>query len=269
MVMAGYALKTPQWQLVYRGTNITADISRMVTAITYVDRLSDSSGECELILEDRDKLWQGPWYPQQGDVATLSIGYRDGTLLSCGDLQVDELECDGPPDRITLRCIAAWITPAMRTPKSVAYEAITLPALAAAIAAQYKLTVSSASAPLNVRFERISQRHETDLEFLRRIALAHGYNFTVRGVQLVFYAIAALETGATGPIVERANVTEFSFVWKSYQVYKGAQVSYQAAINKELVTQSAVANQPIASRDTLRLLARCADKDQALLKAEA
>lgn len=85
-----YPVRTPQWVLTYAGVNISGDISGMVREIVYTDRLSGAAGEIEVELEDRDKLWQGPWYPQEGDLTNLNLGYANEALLPCGDFQVDD-----------------------------------------------------------------------------------------------------------------------------------------------------------------------------------
>ena len=64
--MAGavtFPVRAPQWVLTYQGVNITANISQMVTAITYEDRLDGGSGALEVTLEDHEKRWQGSWKP--------------------------------------------------------------------------------------------------------------------------------------------------------------------------------------------------------------
>ena len=60
-----YPVRSPNWILTYQGVNITTDISPMVLSISYVDELDGRSGELEVELEDRDKRWQGAWFPQQ------------------------------------------------------------------------------------------------------------------------------------------------------------------------------------------------------------
>src|ERR1700692_2354557 len=102
-----YPVRSPRWVLTYRGVNITADISRMVVSISYLDELGGRSDELEMELEDPSKGWQGAWFPQQGDVASLLIGYGGELLLPCGDFQVDDLELEGPPDVFHLRCLPA------------------------------------------------------------------------------------------------------------------------------------------------------------------
>ena len=131
---ASYIVRSPQWIFTYLGLDITADVSQMVLAIRYVDRLDGASGELEVDLEDSTKQWQGSWYPAPGDVVSLQIGYNGEALLDCGQFQIDELELDGPPDVMRLRCLAAYITPAMRTANTVAYEKVGILEIATQIA---------------------------------------------------------------------------------------------------------------------------------------
>ncbi|MGH7932267.1 MAG: phage late control D family protein [Candidatus Binataceae bacterium] len=266
---ANYPVKSPQWILTYAGTNITADISAMVLAITYTDCLDGAAGEIEVALEDSQRRWQGPWYPTQADQISLSIGYSGEQLLPCGDFQVDQLELAGPPDVFHLRCVAAYITPAMRTLNSAAYENQTLPQIASTLARKHGLSVVGAPSTLDVGFGRLTQWHETDLSFLHRLAREHGYDFTVRGRDLVFYARTALESRAPVLAIERSDVIGFSFTHKTHMTYRAAQVSYQEPATKQLITQTMAASPLPATGDTLKLTRRCENGQQALLKTEA
>ena len=142
----------------------------MILSITYTDRLGAASGDLEIVLQDSSKVWQGPWYPQEGDLVNLTIGYRGETLLPCGSFQVDELALTGPPDTFHIRGLATYITPAMRTITSAGYEGQTLTQIATTIASKYSLSMVSAAADINPVFQRVTQQQETDLGFLRRLA---------------------------------------------------------------------------------------------------
>src|SRR5260221_11556563 len=95
---ASYTVRAPQWILTYSGVNITADVSAMVLAIRYVDRLDGASGGLELELEDSTKLLQGPGYPGIGGIISLTIGFCGELFLECGRFQIYGLERDRPPD---------------------------------------------------------------------------------------------------------------------------------------------------------------------------
>ena len=237
-----YPVRSPNWMLSYSGINITADISRMVLSIKYVDELGGRSGELEIELEDRDRRWQGGWFPQQGDVVGLLIGYTGELLLQCGDFQIDDLEIEGPPDVFHLRCLPAWITPSLRTCNSLGYENQTLLQIATTIAGRHGMTVVGAPNQVDVSYLRITQKQESDLEFLRRVAIEHDYDFTIRGAQLVFYSRTLLESQPAALTLHRNAVERFSFVAKTHRIYKQAQTAYFDPQSKQLYSQTAEAS---------------------------
>src|SRR5258708_8965106 len=208
-----YSVRHPHWLLSYAGKNISADVSKMVIEITYTDHESHLSDEIEVQLEDRDKRWQGPWYPSQGDSLNLQIGYADEPLLPCGNFEIDELELDGGAggDIFHIKGIGAGITPSLRTPLSAGYENQTLLQVAKIIAARHRLGVSRSPTALNLQFVRVTQNNETDLTLLPRLALRFHYHFSLRGTTLVFYARKQLEQAPTVHTVSRHNVTKFHF----------------------------------------------------------
>ncbi len=269
--VATYSVRSPEWILTYNGSDVTADVSHMVLAISYTDRLSAASGEVEIQVEDSQRRWQGPWYPALGDMVNLQIGYRGEQLLNCGDFQVDELELDGPPDVMRLRCLAAYVIPAMRTRHTAAYENQTIVQIAQTIASKYGLEFIAAaqSEESDVGFERITQRLETDLEFLKRLAIEHSYDFTIRGSQLIFYARLPLEQTPAVLTITRPDVMAFSFKNQTRRIYSAAKVSYFDPDTKALITNSASEAQTTPSDDVLKIVTRCEDGPQASLKAQA
>lgn len=264
-----YPVRSPSWVLTYQGVNITTDISSMVLSINYVDQLGGRSGDLEIEIEDRERLWQGPWLPQQGDIVTLLIGYAGEPLLACGDFQVDDLELQGPPDVFHLRCLPTWITPSLRTTASLGYEGQTLSDIAATVAARHEMTVVGAPGSIHIRYLRITQKQETDLQFLHRLAREHNYDFTIRGTQLVFYPRSQLQTRPSALTLERQEVMQFDFVRKTNRTYRQAQVSYFNPHAKELYTKLVQAQPGIATGDTLKLVTRCENEQQAAELARA
>jgi phage protein D len=264
-----YPVRSPSWVLIYQGVNITTDISRMVLSISYVDELGGRAGELEVEIEDREKRWQAAWFPQQGDVVTLLIGYGGEPLLACGDFQVDDLELQGPPDVFHLRCLPAWITPSLRTRNSLGYESQTLAQIAATVAARHGMSVVGAPNSIDTTYLRVTQKQETDLEFLHRLAREHDYDFTVRGTQLVFYPRPRLEVQPPALILERKDVTRFDFISKTHRTYRQAQASYFDPHTKQLYTQIAEAEPAAATGDTLKVVARCENGQQAFERASA
>src|SRR5207237_2169909 len=131
--------------------------------------------------------------------------------LPCVDFQIDQLELTGPPDALTMRCLAAFITPAMRTRNSAGYERRTLVGIAETIAEKYGLSVISAPDVFDIELERVTQKQETDLAFLKRLAIEHNYDFTVRGTSLVFYSRTTLEAAPPTQTLTRTDLERFEF----------------------------------------------------------
>jgi phage protein D len=263
-----YPVRTPTWILTYAGVNITADVTSMVEAIVYESHEQHLADEVQVTLEDRDGRWQGPWFPIYGDVVTLQIGYAGEPILPCGSFQVDEIELQGPPDAVHLRCIAAGITPALRTPTSARFESQTLAEIAATVAARHGFTVIDASPASSLIFSRVTQRQETDLQFLHRLANAYNYDFSVRGTQLVFYPRNSLESVPAVLALKRTDLITFAFKGKTGQIYQAAQVSYQNPLTKTLISQT-VTDVNAPTGDTLNLAERSESSSGALARAAA
>jgi uncharacterized protein len=266
-----YPVRHPHWLLSYAGKNISADVSKMVIEITYTDHESHLSDEIEVQFEDRDKRWQGPWYPSQGDLLNLQIGYADEPLLPCGNFEIDELELDGGAggDVFHIKGIGAGITPSLRTPLSAGYENQTLLQVAKMIAARHGLSVSGSPAALNLQFLRVTQNNETDLAFLHRLANRYNYDFSVRGKTLVFYARSQLEQAPTVYTVSRRNVTKFHFKGRTHHIYKAAVVSYLSPQTKQLISQTVSAVPAVPNGDTLNIPERAESQQMALAHAQA
>jgi len=262
-------VRKPAWLLTYQGVPITARIDPMALSIAYTSHETGLAPDMELELEDRGRRWQKAWLPTRGDLVSLSIGYFGETLVPCPDFQVDEVEFKGPPDKVYMRCMAAFVTPGMRTQRTIGYENQTLIQIASTIAAKYGLTVKGIPDAINVPFARITQRQETDLSFLHRIAQAHNYDFNVRGTTLVFYARPQLEQAAPVINISRGEVTTWKFKTKTNEVYKAATVAWQDPASKQLITATAVASPSVPTGDTRSLSVRCENGQQAALKAQA
>jgi phage protein D len=296
--IAKYPVRHPLWELIYQGKNITQQVTPLATEITYTDKVEHHSDEIEIVFEDRERRWQGPWFPQNGDFLTLFIGYEYEDQLDCGDFQIDEMELKGPPDTFHLKCIAADITPTLRQPRSVGYEGVTLLDVAKRVAQRNGLVL--VDVPQNVQFpnlgvqwDRITQRHENDLNFLHRLSVAHNYDFSIRGQKLIFYPRSPLEDSPTQVTVIRGDaqvgeyqpryampmpretpakgvfVKSFEFKTKTQQVYRSASTAYQNPMLKGLIGAEADDPRPPGTGDDLHVVTRLEDQQQAQLKADS
>lgn len=268
--MEAVKVQKPLWILEYAGKDISADIAPYILDITYTDALQGESDDIEINLTDADHRWKNGWFPQRGDEVILSIGYEGEPLIKCGTFQVDEVELNGPPDTVSLRALSAGVNESLRTKNTAAYENKSLGEIASDIAKKHSLELVGevAEEKKKRRPRRITQRQETDLEFLKRIGAAEGVIFTIKDKQLVWHDRDTLDAADSITVIKRTDMTRFTFRAKTDQVYKACQVSYHDPKTKKLITHTEQAEGGTTG-DTLKLNERCESKDDAVLKAKA
>lgn len=269
------AVRRPQFVVKYNGKDITSDVSSGLLSVEYTDKTEGESDELQIQVEDTDGLWRGEWYPTKGDKLTLEFGYEDTALISAGDFDIDEIEMQGAPDTVSIRGIAAGIKKAVRTKTSQAYENQTLKQVAQTIASKHGMTVQGEIE--NVRFTRITQNQEHDLEFLRRISEEYGHIFSVRDNKLIFTKIYDIEKGKPVVSIDRTDLLTYSMRDKTSQVFKNAQVKYHDPSDKQVkefkttsnTNADGVAISDTTQEDTLEIRTKAENKQQAELKAKA
>lgn len=268
--MESVSVKRPKWVLEYEQTDISTDISPYILQITYTDALKGESDDIEINLEDRDHRWKNGWFPQKGDVVRLALGYIDEELVNCGSFQVDEVELNGPPDTVSLRALAAGVKESLRTKNTVAYENKTFGQIASDIAKKHglKLVGTISDEKRKRRPRRITQREETDLEFLSRLGEQEGVVFSIKDQQLVWHDQDGLDGAETILIIDRLDMTRFAFRAKTDQVYKACTVSYHDPKTKKVITHTEKAD-GVTTGDTLKINERCESKADAIVKAKA
>jgi len=218
--------------------NITGNLFPHALHVKYNEALSGKASTIEVVLEDVHHAFQdNP--PKVGTAMSLAIGYQGMPLTSCGNFEVDEWESDGPPDTFTLKAIQAGLTHALRTPKSMAYEGQTLTSIATTIASRYGMTVLTDAVNPDVVYARLTQRMESDLGFLHRIANAHDYEFKIRGTQLYFYSRTALDSAApTGIPIDKTNCLRYRIHMQHLgkRSYGSGITTYYDSMSKQLLT---------------------------------
>lgn len=259
-VAAARPVRTPFWRLTIEGRDVTREISPMVLSATYVDRLHGESDELVLQLEDSSGRWRDTWLPEEGDRVELQLGYAGEPLLPSGTFEVDQLESAGPPDTLTIRALAAGPTPELRTKRTAAYEGQTLRQVAERVAARHGLRITGEIQ--DVRLARLTQHEELDLAFLQRIATDYAHVFSVRGDQLIFHELAALDGAGDVAAIRRGAVSEYHLEIRTKAVYKAVEVSYHDPETKTLIRRTVEA-EGARTGDTYRLKARVETPAQA------
>ena len=106
-------------------------------------------------------------------------------------------------------------------------------------------------------FARVTQRRQMDLEFLKRLAREHNFDFTVRAGQLIFYERPALESVAAATLITRSDTIRFSFRNRARRIYDAAKFSYFDPDTKDTDYSVGAGGRPSPTGDTLKIVARC------------
>lgn len=257
----------PIFQITLAGRQVTADLSPFVLRVSYTDYEEGQSDTIEITMEDMDKRFLGSWYPTKGDRVHLKMGYQGESLLDCGEFEIDEIELTGVPDTVTLRALSAGVTRPQRTHNGRAYDNTTLSAIAQRVAARLKLTLVGKIAPIKVT--RITQVHENDLTFMRRLAGEYGYAFSVKGAKMVFFKLTELHQSKPVLTLRRGDLKRYTFRDKIKDVVKQTKVAYLNPATGRKLSHVVRDTNLQTSGDTLKLNVRVENQEQAILKAEA
>lgn len=260
----------PVFKLIYKGIDISDELSPHLLSCTYTDKVDGEADEIEIKVQDKDGLWRGPWCPDHGDKVSLSIGYKPAMLVPCGDFEIDEpnatLGRDG--DEFTFRGVAAPISQALRTKKTKGFEQQSLKQLVEKTAKEHGFSVVG-TVP-DILFNRITQRRERDLEFLSRLARSYGAYFSVKGKQLVFAKREEVHSRDEVMTI-RANSNDYisaDLKRSSHKTYSKAKATYFDGNTKKKI-EVEVEDQKVKNGDTLRIDDRVENEGQARARAKA
>lgn len=266
------AVPRTTFTLLYEGRDISRDLQSIVQSIEYTDRLTQSSPDLTITVDDSELLWIGSWLPGQGDRVTLIVQYEDTNIaLNAGSFQFDALEVSGPPNVARIRFLATDITKALRTNQNEAYENISLRGIAQTIADRHNLTIVG-EIP-DITFKRKTQQEKTDLEFLSDLASEYGLLVKIENDNLVFYSweeldaadsVSTLEYKLNSP--EQSLIRRFRVRLKSRNTYKDVKVSYFNPDTAETVEGEA-SDSNISTGDSLVLTERVESPQQAKARA--
>lgn len=261
------------FKVVYNGKNITADLSIYVCDISYTDKVSGESDELDIELEDTDLNWQNGWAPAKGDTIYCEIGTDNGQLVQCGTFTVDDIRLSGPPDKISIKALSSGISSKLRTKKSYAHENKTLREVVNTIASRNGYTILGTID--NIRVGRLTQYRESDVAFLQRVALDFGYAFSIKDKTIVFTQIYELENFPIRLVLDKTDLTSYSFADRAFDTYSGATVKYYSQKENKMVTADLPADDSVDDfpKDNTEVLEvrkpRAENEAQAKVKAKA
>lgn len=233
----------------YNGKDVSEDLAASLLEITYNDAPAGSLDDIQITLEDRERNWQGPWQPAQGDkikaeIRTINWGGPGETKkLPLGTFEVDTFEYSGPPDTVSIKAVSLPIGANIRQEtRTKAWEKVTLKTIAADVAKKAGLKLLY-EASENPSYDRLDQTNQSDLAFLADQANQEAIDVKVSGGKLVLFDQSEYEKKAPVTTIERGkdNVLTYSFSWSTANAaYRGCEVVYTDPIKKKTIKASYV-----------------------------
>lgn len=178
----------------YQGKNITREINEDLLTFSFVENADEEADEIVLTLADPDRLWQGDWSPERGDIVHPMIFCEswfvpeDSLMLATGVFEVDEFELSSTTggDVVTIKGVPSMVTTALAGQKKTrSWEGVSLSRIAKDIADGAKLDVVYRADAIALK--RVDQRQETDLAFLQRLCTEQGCRLKIADGELVIF----------------------------------------------------------------------------------
>lgn len=203
---------TPIAQITYQNRDVSSDFEPLVKSITYTDSIEGKASSIDLTLRNDSGLFLEPWYPQVDDEVTIQIGYAGEAMLDAGAFWIDEVGLSGSSsgDTCSMRGISLKGAAMNASKNTQCYDGDEVKDIVGKIAQRLGCTVEGDTKGTYSG----TQKNESDLAFLKRLASETGRILKIEGKKLIFYKLADLYNGITLAI-DKSDVTSYSIKDKS------------------------------------------------------
>lgn len=213
----------PSYQIKVDGQDITRAIQERLMTLRISDEAGWQSDSVELTLDDRDRELV---LPRHGVQMSVWMGYEETGLVRMGLFTVDEVQCGGPADTITIRGRAANFRNTLKEQKTRAWERITIGDLVETVANEHQLEPVISDKLKDKMLEHIDQTEESDLHFLSRLSKDHDAISKPVESRLLFVPRGEARSASQQPMpaltLPREALTSYSFTLADRGKYEAA-----------------------------------------------
>ena len=258
--------------------DVTADLEPFLLSLEYTDKSDDELDDLQIVLEDREHLFQGDWLPKPGDKIEANIytfswhSFGDSGCVECGDFEVDEVEFEtsvDSGDRITIKAVPAVVKSSLMAQKKTrAWAEVSLAEVISDIAGEAGLDTLY-KAP-EIIYERIEQRNQDDLAFMQETCKDQGLRLALKKGQVIVYmGQTADQTEPLEFTRETADIQNIRFRKKMEGIYTECRVSYNDPKDSEEIDSQFQPEEPPSTGKVLTINKRVEHPAQAERLARA
>lgn len=245
--------RVPFYDVSYEGKGITEAIAAFVEKIELTEELEGQSDSVTMTLNNFDLRWLNEWRPTIGERLTVSLGYRGEAFTEPVQFEVDEPTFKFVPDVMQLKGQATPVVKPIRQRYNMAFEGYTLADLAQWVADKHGLNLIGNVPP--IQFERVTQKNEPDLAWLKKQALRYGVIFKVENCEnLIFYIEEELEAMPPAITLIRSFMADdgsSSLKVQATDTYQKAQTDYKDPKTGEWYIVEVQTNNPFVKVDSV------------------
>ncbi len=230
--MPAFPIKTSV-TIIVDGTDISADLSPDLLSFSYGDKADGEADDISITLKDPEARWAGSWTPEANlklAAYIIAVGGPTPGSLFCGEFYADSFRFSGAPNTVAIRAQSIPLdTPVRRKRKSRAWEKMDLRAIAAQIARENSLELFFDAQDTGQTLDRRDQDHESDLEFITKLAKDAGLSVKIEETRIVIYDKKAYEQ--KDPVstltLKASPILSWEFSSEHSERYKSVTVAYR------------------------------------------
>lgn len=269
--------------VLFQGNNISKDLNNYLISCSYTDNSEDNADDLNITIDDREGQWL-KWLQADtllnvkgAEIACVIVykNYNDTgkeKVLDCGTFEVDTVNIDGPPQKLTFKASAIAAKNKIRVEKKTkAWEGYSLKGIAAEIAANAGMVLMYESGYVP-SYVRQVQDNISDILFLKTLCNNAGISIKITSKTIVLYDQAEYEQKAAVYEIDR---TKGGFISYSFSTstndtsYEKCHVTYTDPKTKKVIEATYTAPNAKEDGQTLEIKdVKVSSKEEALKVAE-
>lgn len=175
----------PAYIVTINGTDLTGKIRDRRGSITIQDADGDKADTVRIEFDNRDGAIIEP---PDGAIIVVSMGYKGGLILPMGVFVLDGVDYQFAPDRMIISGKSAERGGPLRDQKTREWNGKTIKEIVTTIAGEHGKEGKVSKALADYIYDALTQKAESDISFLNRIAKDHDALVTIKEQTILFMA---------------------------------------------------------------------------------